>query len=405
MKKTFLIAAVCVLALLFVVTLGLFIFLRLQSDEPTTPVTESSAMEVLSPEPTTPVPEAQVDSEQPPYESEPPVYSPDYTQRALELLGDMTLHEKIAQMMIVTADVFYSQEPVGGVIFLEAQIQSRQQISNSITNIQTSAEIDLFICADEEGGSVTRIMNNLDTTVFEAMFTYKDLGGDTARSNAETIASDMKQLGFNLDLAPVADVWSNPENTVIGDRAYSDSFLQAQELIPYAVQGFHDGGIACCLKHFPGHGDTFSDTHYTTAVVSKTKEELMQNELLPFISGIEAGADMVMIGHLTMTAIDQNRPATLSANVVEGLLRAELGYEGVVITDGLGMDALAGYTDAEIAVMAVQAGNDILLGPNDLNTAISAIEEAVNIGTITEERINESVIRILKLKLERGIIN
>ncbi len=227
-----------------------------------------------------------------------------------------------------------------------------------------------------------------------------------AYDNAKTIAGYLTELGFNFDLAPVADVYSNPANTVIGSRAYSDDFEQAAVLVASAVRGFNDGGVACCLKHFPGHGDTAEDTHAGTAIADKSLSELTQQEFLPFISGIEAGADAVMTGHMTLTSIDPEHPSSLSYTVVTGLLRERLGYDGVVMTDALTMGALSNqYTADEIVVMAVQAGNDILLGPADVAGTISAIENAISTGELTEERINESVLRILELKLERGIIN
>ena len=159
----------------------------------------------------------------------------------------------------------------------------------------------------------------------------------------------MRVLGFNADLAPVADVWSNPDNTVIGDRAYSDDFAQAAELIPEAVRGFHSGGVATTLKHFPGHGDTLADSHDGAVYVSKPLEQLRREELLPFRAGIASGSDMVMIGHLILTEIDAAQPAPFSYRIVTELLREELGFQGVVITDGLQMKALTdSYTSGRV---------------------------------------------------------
>ena len=214
----------------------------------------------------------------------------------------------------------------------------------------------------------------------------------------------MRALGFNTDLAPVADVWSNPGNTVIGDRAYSDSFSQAASLIPSAVRGFHDGGVGTALKHFPGHGDTLADSHNSSVYVSKTLEQLRQSEFLPFKAGIDAGSDMVMIGHLTLTEIDE-QPAPFSYRIVTEILRGELGFSGVVITDGLQMKAMTSfYTSGEIAVKAVSAGVDILLCPSDPQEAVTALKDAVASGTVSEQRIDQSVRRILTLKLNRGIL-
>ena len=164
------------------------------------------------------------------------------------------------------------------------------------------------------------------------------------------------------------------------------------------VEGFHQGGAACTLKHFPGHGDTSADSHYGSVYVHKTLEELRQGELLPFQAGIDAGADAVVMGHLILDQID-DQPALFSYALVTGLLREEMGFAGVVITDGLQMQAMTDhYSSGEIAVGAVKAGVDILLCPKKLDEAVTALTAAVESGEITEERIDESVLRILRLK-------
>ena len=336
--------------------------------------------------------------------------------RAEQLLAGMTLTEKICQLMIVcpetltgvspvtaageTTRAALEQYPVGGFIYTLDNLVTREQTLAMIDNAQSYSEIPLFISADEEGGNVGRLMYKLGTTWVDPMYSYRDQGTAVAWDNAYTIGSDMAALHFNLDFAPVADVWTNPANTVIGDRAYSDDFDQAAELIPEAVRGFHDAGIMCSLKHFPGHGDTSTDTHTGAAVVGKSVDELMAGELKPFIAGIEAGADMVMVGHITMTAIDGERPASISREVVTGLLREKLGWDGVVITDGLEMGALDGYGMGERCVMALEAGVDILLGPDDIPGVVQAVTEAVQSGRLTERQIDESVLRVLSLKLD-----
>lgn len=336
--------------------------------------------------------------------------------RAEELLAGMTLTEKICQLMIVRPEALtgtspvtesgedmraaMEQYPVGGFIYTLDNLVTREQTAAMIDNAQGYAEIPLFIGADEEGGNVGRLMYKLGTTWIDPMYTYKDQGAQVARSNARTIGTDMAACHFNTDFAPVADVWTNPNNTVIGDRAYSDDFDQAAELVAAAVQGFHDAGVICSLKHFPGHGDTDTDTHTGAAVVDKTVEELMAGELKPFISGMEAGADMVMVGHITMSAIDPDVPASLSHDVVTGLLRGQLGWDGVVITDGLEMGALGRWSCGEICVMALEAGVDILLGPSDVAAAVQAVTEAVGSGRISQARLDESVLRVLALKLQ-----
>jgi beta-N-acetylhexosaminidase len=349
-----------------------------------------------------------------------PTPTPDPVQTQAEaLLADMSLHEKVCQLFVVRPEVLtglspvtvageatqqaLESYPVGGLIYSVDNLVTQEQTREMIENTQSYSKIPLIISADEEGGNVGRLMYKLGTTWVHSMYSYKDEGPETAYQNALTIGTDMVSCLFNTDYAPVADVWTNPANTVIGDRAYSDDFEQAAELVASAVQGFTDADVVCCVKHFPGHGDTAADTHEGAAVVDKSLDELRAGELLPFISGIEAGADMVMIGHITVTALD-DVPSTISEAVITGLLREELGWDGVVITDSLDMGALAGYDNGEVCVRFIEAGGDILLGVPDLAAAVSAVEAAVNEGRLTEQRIDESVLRVLSLKIEHSII-
>lgn len=367
---------------------------------------------------TLPDPDADVTST--PEPTPEPTPTPDPVKvRAEELLSGMALREKLCQLMIVRPEVLTGESPVtaagettrlaletypvGGLIYSVDNLVTQEQTREMISNTQSYSKLPLFISADEEGGNVGRLMYKLGTTWVNSMYSYKDQGADTAYSNAKTIGTDMVSCLFNTDFAPVADVWTNPENTVIGDRAYSDDFEQAAELVASAVRGFTDAGVICCLKHFPGHGDTSTDTHEGAAVVSKSLDELRAGEFLPFVSGIEAGADMVMIGHITVTSVDPE-PATISKAIITDVLRGELGWDGVVISDSLDMGALAGYDNGEVCVKFLEAGGDILLGIPDIETALTALEAAVTDGRLTESRIDESVQRVLELKISHGII-
>lgn len=339
---------------------------------------------------------------------------------AESLLAEMTLHEKVCQLFVVfpsditgASPVTAAGEvtrkgletyPVGGFLYDRTNLVSQEQTRTMLAAVQGFSKIPLILTCDEEGGRVNRLMGTLGTTYIGPMLSYREHGPEKAVENAEIIATDLLSLGFNMDLAPVADVWSNPKNTVIGDRAYSTDFSQAAELVAAAVQGFHRGGTACTLKHFPGHGDTSADSHYGSVYVHKTLEELRQGELLPFRAGITAGADAVMMGHLILDEID-GQPALLSHKIVTGLLREELGFNGVVITDSLQMQAMTDhYRSGEIAVGAIQAGVDLLLCPRNLKEAVTALTDAVESGEISQARLDESVLRILRLKLNNGII-
>lgn len=337
-----------------------------------------------------------------------------------DILAQMTLREKVYQMFVVfpsavtgvpvvtaageTTRKALEQYPVGGFIYDKTNMVSKEQVRTMLTKVQTYSQIPLILTCDEEGGRVNRLMQTVGTTWVDSMLDYKDQGESVAQANAKTIATDLVSCGFNMDLAPVADVWSNPDNKVIGDRAYSDDFNQAAELVAAAVKGFKEGGVACTLKHFPGHGDTSADSHYGSVYVYKSLDELRSQELLPFQAGIDAGADAVMIGHLIIADVD-SEPALFSYQLVTKLLRQEMGFEGVVITDSLQMQAMTDYYGSgDIAVKAVKAGVDILLCPKNLDEAANALIQAVESGEISQERIDESVRRILTLKKECGIL-
>lgn len=339
--------------------------------------------------------------------------------RAREILAGMTEHEKLCQLLVVRPEALMGvgpvtvageatekalqSYPVGGFIYSAENLVSRDQTKAMINGAQQYSGLGLLICADEEGGSVGRLMYKLGTTWFNAMYRYRNQGTEVAYGNANTIGRDMISCDFNTDFAPVADVFSNPANAVIGDRAYSDDFAQAADLVASAVRGFRDSGVICCLKHFPGHGDASGDTHAGTSTVDKTKAKLMTEDLLPFIKGIAAGADMVMVAHITVPSIE-DAPASMSEAVVTGLLRGDLGYDGVVVTDGLDMGALADMTDAEKCIAALNAGDDLLLGVSDIPGAVAGMTQALDDGRIPAARVDESVLRVLLLKLSHGII-
>lgn len=377
--------------------------------------------------PDVPTPEVSQTPEQKPLQTPPPVPTPAPTPEptptptlAELTLEKMTLREKACQMFMVqpssmpgNTDVTEAGEatqraleqyPVGGFFYNTVNMHSEEQLRGMLESAQSYSDIPLLLTCDEEGGRVARLMRAVGTTKIGAMLSYKDQGTEKARENAQTIAQDMRGCGFNMDLAPVADVWSNPANTVIGDRAYSDDFAQAAELVAAAVQGFHDGGVACTLKHFPGHGDTVADSHYGAAYVYKDLDTLRREELLPFQAGIDAGADIVMMAHITVPEVD-DKPALLSYRLATELLREEMGFDGVVMTDSLEMQAVSAYySETQAIVGAVQAGVDLLLCPTDLDAGIEALLAALEDGSLSEARIDESVLRILQLKEKLGLL-
>lgn len=345
-------------------------------------------------------------------------------EMAKKIVDEMTIDEKVYQMFIVlpeqltgvgqvTAAGTTTQEalekyPVGGILYLSQNIVSRNQTQTMLSNVQAYSKIPVFTAVDEEGGVVSRVGNNpnMGTTSFPSM---KNIGstGDSnqAYTVGYTIGNECKELGFNLDFAPVADVFSNPENTVIGNRAFSDDPNITADMVSSCVRGFKDAKMLCALKHFPGHGDTIADSHYEAAITSKTLEELDELEFVPFVKGIEAGADFVMVGHiLTPNITDDYTPATLS-NEMLSILRDELKFDGIIITDAMNMAAITDYySSSEAAVTAVKAGIDMILVPEDFHAAVSGVMHALETGDITEEEINDSVIRIIQTKIRAGLI-
>ncbi len=335
------------------------------------------------------------------------------------MLAEMTLREKLCQLMIVKPQMLVNRSaltvvddalreameeyPVAGFLLAGEHIKTAEQLSALTRDLQRAGNQQLLLAVDEEGGRVARLMTTVGTTKLNNMYSYRNEGTQVAYENAWILAQDLTRFGFNTDFAPVADVWSVKENDVIGNRAYSDDYDQAAELVASAVRGFRDGGVLCCLKHFPGHGCTTTDSHVEAAVVTKSLAQLKDEDLKPFAAGIAAGADMVMVGHLTVTAVDRE-PATMSRAILTDLLREEMGFDGVIITDSLQMKAAGAWSDGEKAVKCLAAGADLLLEIEDVPGTVQALEQAVEDGALTEERIDESVLRILRMKMNRGIL-
>lgn len=365
--------------------------------------------------------------------------SPDNTEAApqgvSELLESMTLREKVGQLFLVRPDALEPSQtqqqindadaegvtalsdamrdtldryPVGGVILFGKNLTDPEQLCDFTTQLHGVVKTPLLIAVDEEGGTVARLANH---SGFDGLPDYPsaaqvaDGGTDAVYEMSTAIGSYLRAYGIDLDFAPVADVNTNPDNPVIGSRAFSEDPQQAAELVGAAVKGFHDGGELCCLKHYPGHGDTAEDSHKDLAVTQKEWQQLLDCELVPFRAGIDAGADLVMAGHIAAPGVTgEDTPASLSPELLESL-RQELNFDGVIVTDSLAMEGITKrYSPAQAAVLAVQAGADILLMPDGLAEAFEAVVTAVEEGTIPESRIDESAARILALKQKSGLI-
>ena len=347
------------------------------------------------------------------------------------MIQAMTLEEKVGQLFIirpehltnlVSADYLHyhnsswdyaltdemaetlKQYPVGGFILYARNMDTPEQLKQFTADLDSASEIKPFIAIDEEGGRVRRIGRTFSADVAQ-IGTMQSIGetGDpqNAYNAAYAIGGYIKEYGFNLNFAPVADINTNPENIVIGDRAFGSDPALVSEMVSAYLDGLHAQKIMGTLKHFPGHGDTSSDTHTGYVAVYKTWDELLQAELIPFMDNFD-NTDMIMTAHITMKNVtSDDLPATLSYEIMTNKLRKELGYTGVLITDSMGMGAIRdNYPNSEAVVMAVEAGNDIVLGAYDFREAFSAIVSAVKSGRISEERIDESVRRIFALKFK-----
>lgn len=330
-----------------------------------------------------------------------------------EQLNSMTLQEKIGQMIILNgstqgttlssnfASTISTVKP-GGIIVMADNISSTSQLKKFIDDINSLSKIPLFWSIDQEGGRVQRISSaNVGATDVPAMY-YLGKTEDTGLSYnvGKVIGEELRVFGFNMDFAPVADIWSNPNNTVIGQRSFGTTHTLVSKMSLSLAQGLESTGVTAVYKHFPGHGDTATDSHYELPIINKSKAELLENEIIPFKNAIDNGAKVIMVGHLAVPAITGNSttPASLSKEVINDFLKEELGFDGLVITDGLNMHALDGYSPEELYVTAINAGVDLLLGPKDPTEALVIIYEAVQKGLIDEETINNSVRKILELK-------
>ena len=344
-------------------------------------------------------------------------------QKLQQILSGMTTEEKVCQLFFVTPEQLvgvdtvtaagsatqeaYEKYPVGGLVYFAANLQNREQTREMLEKTAAIAEermsLPVFLGVDEEGGRVTRIASNPAFGVQEACPMEQMADEDEARQAGSTIGAYLKQLGFNMDFAPVADVLTNPENTVISDRSFGSDPGRVCRLAAAYSDGLHNSGILSTYKHFPGHGATSGDTHQGYAYTDKTYEQLKESELKPFLRAGEDGADFVMAAHIAAPAVTgSDIPCSLSEKMLTEILRDDLGYDGIVITDALNMGAIVNdYSSGQAAVRAFSAGADMLLMPADFKSAYEAMLQAVRNGEIAAERLDMSVARIIRTKLRQ----
>lgn len=382
------------------------------------------------PETTEAPPETTTEATTQPETTEPPTEAPTEPDPLVLQLESMTLEEKVGQLFMVTPGTLglpqikapmealsqeqltqmenaireiFAKYPVGGIVQFAADLYSPEQITAYNALLQKAAEIPLFLGIDEEGGTVARLANH---SAFD-LPQYQSAGAVGASGNpqdalkmGQTIGAYLGEYGFNMDFAPVADVNTNPNNPVIGNRSFSSDCNVAGQMAKAMAEGLEEQGIVPVFKHFPGHGDTAQDSHEEVAYSHKTLEELQACEFIPF-SGLTEN-QCVMVGHIALPEVTGDMtPATLSSEIVTGLLREKLGFRGLILTDSMVMEAITdNYSSAEASLLALEAGCQIILQPADFPSAFAGVVEAVEAGDFPEEQLNTVVLQILRFKQE-----
>ncbi|MCY6369368.1 beta-N-acetylhexosaminidase [Clostridium ganghwense] len=349
--------------------------------------------------------------------------NPEYLEekKLNDMIDDLFLEEKLGQMIIVGFNG-YEVNPdfrkliedykIGGVILFERNIQNSKQLlnlNNSIKSINSKNKLPLFITVDEEGGRIERLPKG--STKFPSNKVIGRVNDEKISYEiGKVIGTELKAFGFNMNLAPILDIYSNPKNKVIGNRSFGTEPKIVSTLGTATMKGLQDANVISVVKHFPGHGDTNVDSHIGLPVVNYDKQRLDNFELIPFKNAVDKGADAVMTAHIVLPKIDINKkPATLSKKVLTDILRNEWKFNGVIITDDMEMDAIANnYSIKNAAVEAVKAGADVVLVCHTLEKQIEVLQELkkeVNCGQLSMKRIDESVKRIIKLKEKYGLNN
>lgn len=352
-------------------------------------------------------------------EEQEPEEEVDWLEEMVEAsISEMPLEDRVAGLFMITPEALtgvdkairagegtreaLNKYAVGGLVYFSQNITDKEQLMEMLTNTRSMSKYPIFLAVDEEGGTVRRVGDS--SIEVEEVGNMSDIGaaGDVnaAYDSGAVIATYLYELGFNVDFAPVADVVADVENSAIGTRSFGSDPAAVGDMVSSMVSGIQDTGISSCLKHFPGIGAASEDTHDGMVVIEKSAEELSASELIPFKAGIGAGAHFVMVGHASLpNVIGDNTPCSLSEAVITNTLRGELGYNGIVITDAMNMSAITEYYAAdEAAVMALKAGADMILMPENFETAYNGVLAAVQEGVIAEERVNESLKRIYRVK-------
>lgn len=350
-------------------------------------------------------------------------HEPTLDERAADKVASLTLEQKVAQLFIVRPESITGVDtatqagpateealqtyPVGGIAYFQKNLLDPDQTATMLANVQAYSEeavgLPLFTCVDEEGGTVTRIAGNPGFAI-ENVGDMADVGaaGDPAAAEdvAHTIGTYLHDLGFNVDFAPDADICGDPAVDVMALRSFGTDPQLVATMVEAQVKGFASANMLCSAKHFPGIGGVAGDSHEGAIVSEKTLDELRAFELVPFKAAIAADVPFIMVGHLSVpNATGDDTPASINPAIVTDLLRDDLGYQNLIITDSMGMGAVGDVAPEQVGVAALEAGVDIVLMPEDFVATYQGVLDAVHDGRLTEARIDESVQRIVKTKL------
>lgn len=348
------------------------------------------------------------------------------------IVAELTLEEKVGQLLMPTLAGTSASEPtideaainrqiagvdsiaeaverfgLGGVLYLGNNVASKPQLTELSAGIDRAARsalpgVGALISVDQEGGRVNRVSDGVD--IFPAARALAP-DADGVRAAASATAVGLVAQGINIVLAPVADL-TDGDAGVIGNRSYGAEPELAARMVVASVEGLQGGGVAAAVKHWPGHGDTTLDSHSVLPTIDVDRLTWERRERVPFAAAVDAGVAIVMVGHLALPELDSSgMPATVSPLLIDQLLRADLGFDGVVMTDALDMGAVRDQDPGELAVQSIEAGVDILLAPPDVASAHAAVVDAVMAGRISGARLDASVARILRLKDELGILD
>ena len=340
-----------------------------------------------------------------------------------EIVSKMTLQEKLGQLFMVDLGVdvngnarvamdeqtrtMINDKNIGGVILFKGNIQTTDQVKVLNQKLQAAAKIPLWIGVDEEGGRVSRVGSN--PNIVEVPFKEAYSMGETKDPNvayeeAKRMGKVLNDLGFNVDFAPDADLFNNPQNKVIGTRSFGKTKETVAPMVIAFSKGLQEMAILPVIKHFPGHGNTIEDSHEGFAYVHKSLNALEQEELVPFQEAFKSGVDALMVGHLVVPDVDSENPATLSTKWGDYMNKKYDMSNILRFTDAMNMGAITNHYKAdEAAIKNILAGGDIIVMPSNLDEAINGLEKAILEGKIEEKRIDESVLKILSKKVEQKL--